>query len=163
MRCRATSRDTTTPRAHTPLNLPATGGSEYLTFQRVVSGRYQLPPGFPPAAADLVSRLLVLKREERLGGEKGAVGGKCPPGAHAAPHKRLKLGEFDEGGGGAEHVVFAAAAGRLDGGSLRALPSVRNASEKRRRGDDAWAGLKKKPKPKPSHGAEPEQRSRSYE
>ena len=86
-----------------------------------------------------------------------------PPGAHAAPHKRLKLGEFDEGGGGAEHVVFAAAAGRLDGGSLRALPSVRNASEKRRRGDDAWAGLKKKPKPKPSHGAEPEQRSRSYE
>ena len=60
-----------------------------------------------------------------------------PPGAHAAPHKRLKLGEFDEGGGGAEHVVFAAAAGRLDGGSLRALPSVRNASEKRRRGDDA--------------------------
>ena len=86
-----------------------------------------------------------------------------PPGAHAAPHKRLKLGEFDEGGGGAEHVVFAAAAGRLDGGSLRALPSVRNASEKRRRGDDAWAGLKKKAKPKPSHGAEPEQRSRSYE
>ena len=59
--------------------------------------------------------------------------------------------------------MFAAAAGRLDGGSLRALPSVRNASEKRRRGDDAWAGLKKKPKPKPSHGAEPEQRSRSYE
>ena len=70
--------------SHAPQPPGPTGGSEYLTFQRVVSGRYQLPPGFPPAAADLVSRLLVLKREERLGGEKGAVGGKCPPGAHAA-------------------------------------------------------------------------------
>lgn len=45
---------------------PFKGGSEYLTFNKIVELDYNFPPGFPPAARDLVERLLVLEPEQRL-------------------------------------------------------------------------------------------------
>ncbi|KAJ8126937.1 hypothetical protein O1611_g6702 [Lasiodiplodia mahajangana] len=45
---------------------PFKGGSEYLTFQKIVSLDYEFPPGFPPAARDLVERCLVLDPAQRL-------------------------------------------------------------------------------------------------
>ncbi|KAI3327566.1 Pkinase-domain-containing protein [Xylariaceae sp. AK1471] len=45
---------------------PFKGGSEYLTFQKIVSLDYDFPAGFPPAARDLVERLLVLDPARRL-------------------------------------------------------------------------------------------------
>lgn len=45
---------------------PFKGGSEYLTFQKIVGLDYEFPPGFPPAARDLVERLLVLEPARRL-------------------------------------------------------------------------------------------------
>jgi 3-phosphoinositide dependent protein kinase-1 len=40
--------------------------NEYMTFQKIVSLEYEFPPGFPPAARDLVERLLVLDPQRRL-------------------------------------------------------------------------------------------------
>ncbi|KAI8630848.1 Pkinase-domain-containing protein [Xylariaceae sp. FL1651] len=45
---------------------PFKGGSEYLTFQKIVSLDYDFPTGFPPAARDLVERCLVLDPARRL-------------------------------------------------------------------------------------------------
>ncbi|KAI0156410.1 kinase-like domain-containing protein [Xylariaceae sp. FL1272] len=45
---------------------PFKGGSEYLTFQKIVSLEYEFPTGFPPAARDLVERCLVLDPALRL-------------------------------------------------------------------------------------------------
>jgi len=45
---------------------PFKAGSEYLTFQKIVSLEYDFPPGFPPAARDLVERCLVLDPARRL-------------------------------------------------------------------------------------------------
>lgn len=45
---------------------PFKGGSEYLTFQKIVGLDYEFPAGFPPAARDLVERLLVLDPARRL-------------------------------------------------------------------------------------------------
>ncbi|KAI0518466.1 hypothetical protein F5B22DRAFT_635175 [Xylaria bambusicola] len=45
---------------------PFKGGSEYLTFQKIVNLDYEFPPGFPSAARDLVERLLVLDPARRL-------------------------------------------------------------------------------------------------
>lgn len=45
---------------------PFKGGSEYLTFQRIVSLEYEFPEGFPAAARDLVERCLVLDPARRL-------------------------------------------------------------------------------------------------
>jgi 3-phosphoinositide dependent protein kinase-1 len=45
---------------------PFKGGSEYLTFQKIVNLEYEFPPGFPTAARDLVERLLVLDPARRL-------------------------------------------------------------------------------------------------
>ncbi|KAG0651739.1 serine threonine kinase [Hyphodiscus hymeniophilus] len=45
---------------------PFKAGNEYLTFQKIVGLDYQFPPGFPPAARDLVERLLVLDPQRRL-------------------------------------------------------------------------------------------------
>ncbi|KAK6825063.1 AGC/PDK1 protein kinase [Apiospora arundinis] len=45
---------------------PFKGGSEHLTFQKIVELDYGFPPGFPPAAQDLIERLLVLEPERRL-------------------------------------------------------------------------------------------------
>ncbi|KAH7040398.1 AGC/PDK1 protein kinase [Microdochium trichocladiopsis] len=45
---------------------PFKAGSEYLTFQKIVSLEYEFPPGFPPAARDLVERCLVLDPARRL-------------------------------------------------------------------------------------------------
>ena len=45
---------------------PFKGGSEYLTFNKIVELDYSFPAGFPPAARDLVERLLVLEPERRL-------------------------------------------------------------------------------------------------
>lgn len=45
---------------------PFKGGSEYLTFQKIVNLDYEFPPGFPPAARDLVERCLVLDPARRL-------------------------------------------------------------------------------------------------
>ncbi|KAJ3531674.1 hypothetical protein NM208_g8774 [Fusarium decemcellulare] len=45
---------------------PFKGGSEYLTFQKIVNLEYEFPPGFPPAARDLIERCLVLDPARRL-------------------------------------------------------------------------------------------------
>ncbi|KAJ0125323.1 serine/threonine-protein kinase ksg1 [Diaporthe amygdali] len=45
---------------------PFKGGTEYLTFQKIVGLEYDFPPGFPPAARDLVERCLVLDPGRRL-------------------------------------------------------------------------------------------------
>ncbi|KAK5997378.1 Serine/threonine-protein kinase ksg1 [Cladobotryum mycophilum] len=45
---------------------PFKAGSEYLTFQKIVNLEYEFPPGFPPAAQDLVERCLVLDPARRL-------------------------------------------------------------------------------------------------
>ncbi|KOS22801.1 Serine/threonine-protein kinase ksg1 [Escovopsis weberi] len=45
---------------------PFKAGSEYLTFQKIVNLEYDFPPGFPPAARDLVERCLVLDPAMRL-------------------------------------------------------------------------------------------------
>ncbi len=45
---------------------PFKGGSEYLTFQKIVNLEYEFPQGFPPAARDLVERCLVLDPSRRL-------------------------------------------------------------------------------------------------
>ncbi|KAL1855742.1 serine/threonine protein kinase [Diaporthe australafricana] len=45
---------------------PFKGGTEYLTFQKIVGLEYDFPAGFPPAARDLVERCLVLDPGRRL-------------------------------------------------------------------------------------------------
>lgn len=45
---------------------PFKGGSEYLTFQKIVNLEFEFPEGFPPAARDLVERCLVLDPARRL-------------------------------------------------------------------------------------------------
>lgn len=45
---------------------PFKGGSEYLTFQKIVGLEYDFPAGFPSAARDLVERCLVLDPTRRL-------------------------------------------------------------------------------------------------
>ncbi|KAI1753138.1 kinase-like domain-containing protein [Xylaria castorea] len=45
---------------------PFKGGSEYLTFQKIVALDYDFPSGFPAAARDLVERCLVLDPAQRL-------------------------------------------------------------------------------------------------
>lgn len=45
---------------------PFKGGTEYLTFQKIVGLEYDFPSGFPPAARDLVERCLVLDPGRRL-------------------------------------------------------------------------------------------------
>ncbi|KAF9418402.1 pkb-activating kinase-like protein [Podila epigama] len=47
---------------------PFKGSNEYQTFQKIVKLEYSFPAGFPRAAMDLVSRLLVHDPNERLGG-----------------------------------------------------------------------------------------------
>ncbi|KAG0311843.1 pkb-activating kinase-like protein, partial [Linnemannia gamsii] len=46
---------------------PFKGSNEYQTFQKIVRLEYSFPAGFPKAAMDLVSRLLVHDPNERLG------------------------------------------------------------------------------------------------
>jgi 3-phosphoinositide dependent protein kinase-1 len=45
---------------------PFKAGNEYQTFQKIVALDYEFPQGFPPAAKDLVERLLVLDPQRRL-------------------------------------------------------------------------------------------------
>lgn len=45
---------------------PFKASNEYQTFQKIVALDYEFPPGFPPAARDLVERLLVLDPNTRL-------------------------------------------------------------------------------------------------
>ena len=45
---------------------PFKAGNEYQTFQKIVNLDYSFPDGFPPAARDLVEKLLVLDPAERL-------------------------------------------------------------------------------------------------
>ena len=45
---------------------PFKAANEYMTFQKIVGLDYDFPPGFPPAARDLVERLLVLDPQRRL-------------------------------------------------------------------------------------------------
>lgn len=45
---------------------PFKAGNEYQTFQKIVNLEYDFPSGFPPAARDLVERLLVLDPGRRL-------------------------------------------------------------------------------------------------
>lgn len=54
---------------------PFWGSHEYQIFQKIVKLDYEIPDGFPPAARDLVTQLLVLDYKERLGcAEKGGYG-----------------------------------------------------------------------------------------
>lgn len=46
---------------------PFKSPSEYLTFQKIVEAEYELPEGLPPAAADLITRLLALEPADRIG------------------------------------------------------------------------------------------------
>lgn len=45
---------------------PFKAANEYQTFQKIVGLEYEFPPGFPPAARDLIERLLVLDPSRRL-------------------------------------------------------------------------------------------------
>jgi len=45
---------------------PFKGGNEYQTFQKIVKLEYTFPPGFPPIAADLIRKILILDVNERL-------------------------------------------------------------------------------------------------
>jgi 3-phosphoinositide dependent protein kinase-1 len=45
---------------------PFKGATEYLTFDKILKLDYSFPPGFPPAARDLVERLLVPDPSKRL-------------------------------------------------------------------------------------------------
>ncbi|KAG0225306.1 pkb-activating kinase-like protein [Actinomortierella wolfii] len=47
---------------------PFKGSNEYQTFQKIVKLEYSFPPGFPRTAMDIVSKLLVLDPNQRLGG-----------------------------------------------------------------------------------------------
>ena len=48
---------------------PFKGGSDYLTFKRVLAKKYRLPEGTPPVAASLIDQLCMLEPKERLGGQ----------------------------------------------------------------------------------------------
>ncbi|RUS72747.1 hypothetical protein EGW08_019497 [Elysia chlorotica] len=48
-------------------SMPFRSGNEYQTFQKIVKAEYTFPEGFNAEAKDLVSKLLVLDPEERLG------------------------------------------------------------------------------------------------
>ncbi|KAI4593704.1 pkb-activating kinase-like protein [Pestalotiopsis sp. 9143b] len=45
---------------------PFKGNTEWLTFEKIIGLEYEFPPGFPPAARDLVERLLVRDPNRRL-------------------------------------------------------------------------------------------------
>ncbi|KAK9842363.1 hypothetical protein WJX81_008610 [Elliptochloris bilobata] len=49
---------------------PFRAASEYLTFERIASGKLRVPPGVDPAAADLIKRLLRPEPAKRLGAGK---------------------------------------------------------------------------------------------
>ncbi|KAA1133398.1 pkb-activating kinase-like protein, variant 2 [Puccinia graminis f. sp. tritici] len=55
---------------------PFRSRSEYLTFQKITHLEYEFPVGFPSDGQDLVSRLLVLEPEMRIGAsmERGGIG-----------------------------------------------------------------------------------------
>ncbi|KJE94855.1 PkB kinase [Capsaspora owczarzaki ATCC 30864] len=48
---------------------PFRAGNEYQTFQKITKLDYSIPNGFPPAARDLVEKLLVLDSSKRLGSD----------------------------------------------------------------------------------------------
>jgi len=69
---------------------PFRGGSDYLTFKRVLARKYQLPEGVPVVAADLIGKLLVLEPAKRLGGRWPAG---VPPADQLGVKKKDKGGE----------------------------------------------------------------------
>eukprot|EP01137_Pigoraptor_chileana_P029787 Opistho-2@15451 len=48
---------------------PFRAGNEYQIFQKITKLEYAIPDGFPPAAKDLVEKLLVLDPDQRFGAE----------------------------------------------------------------------------------------------
>ena len=70
---------------------PFRDGSEYLTFQKISAGKFDLPDSVAPEAASLLRKLLVLRPEDRLGAPGHAagcatdhLGGFVPPACYAA-------------------------------------------------------------------------------
>jgi len=59
-------------------HVPFKGGSEYLTFKRVLELKYRFPVGVDDAGRDLITRLFKVEPRERLGG------GTCTADRHAA-------------------------------------------------------------------------------
>ena len=59
---------------------PFRAASEYLTFERIASGKLRIPPGTDAAAADLIKRLLRPEPARRLGARPRA----CCPSAGTA-------------------------------------------------------------------------------
>lgn len=47
---------------------PFKAASEYLIFQKVAAAEFELPDSLSEASRDLISRLLVLEPQQRLGG-----------------------------------------------------------------------------------------------
>ena len=59
---------------------PFTAGSDYLIFQQILKLEFSFPDEFPPAARDLVQKILVLEPSQRLGAAAG--GGYASLRAH---------------------------------------------------------------------------------
>lgn len=67
---------------------PFTNKTEYLIFQSVLKGQFQVPENFPTPAADLIKRLLVIDPSKRLG---------SGPENSPLSYEELKKHEFFEG------------------------------------------------------------------
>ncbi len=90
--CCNTGLTTPTPLPNLPLSSPPIA-AEYLTFQKIVEADYELPEGLPPAAADFVSRLLVLEPADRIGERKTPTHLSYPTPPHPpTPQPRLGFG-----------------------------------------------------------------------
>ena len=59
---------------------PFRGGSEYLTFQRILAGDLHMPDSLPEPARDLIGRLLAISPQDRPGAGPAVLLMKAPRG-----------------------------------------------------------------------------------